>query len=318
MDYDYTRYKNCKLYINKGKSNLVNIGNTCYFNAAVSSLSNCMGLTHYMLSTDFPTTNVFTRCYINLLIAIYEKNQTISPKSFYKNLSSKFEKNKQHDSYECMMTILDLLHSSLREKRLLSCLAKENTHLSNAVKEFNLHFKESYSIVTELFFGQYIQQVQCDCNLNSHSYTPFLGINLAITIETKSIERLLSNYFKSQIIEKNCEKCKTETNHTIKNRIIKFPKYLILTFKRFDNSSRKINTMVEYSDILNLTRYSVDNSRYLYGLKSVINHIGTTNRGHYNTFNKIGEKWIVIDNDTTNYIDDYVSANAYVLLYELI
>ena len=71
-----------------GLSGLVNLGNTCYMNAAIQCLSNTEELTHYFLSKSFVTdfnkekkTNRLAKEWYKLLNGLHEENCIVSPKT---------------------------------------------------------------------------------------------------------------------------------------------------------------------------------------------------------------------------------------------
>jgi ubiquitin C-terminal hydrolase len=339
MNYDYKSYASKKFYNKKGLSNCKNLGNTCYLNSTLSVLGNCLGLTHYFVSSEFTKIMddvsmskreyVFLNQYINVLIGLYTKNQTIAPRTLYNNLSvflPGIKRGYQNDSYECMVGILNLLHISLSKKIDFGPPdTKIHKHVLESRKELYKNFKDGYSIINELFFGQYIQKVKCtECKTLSFTYQQFMGINLPIIkIEgiIPSIYDLMNAYFKSQVVNKPCEKCSKNTDHSLNFRIIKLPKYLIITFKRFDNKLNKIVTTVPFSSCLEMSDYtSLLDSSVEYSLSSVVNHSGNFSGGHYYNFNRtFNGEWVCVNDDKTTKIQnlDVCTNNAYILIYEL-
>lgn len=342
MNYDYKTYAGIHFYKEKCKSNIVNLGNSCYLNVSLSCISNCLGLTHYFLSNEFKKSIgpasmerkefIFLKNYIGVLSGLFEKNQTISPKTLHHNISiflPNLKKGHQNDAYECIIGILDLLHISLGKKIDYGPVDTKIHHRILASKKvYYEHFKDEFSIINDLFFGQFTQKVKCmDCGKCSFTYQPFIGLNLAIPQNTGSkiitIYDLLLEYFKKQIVKKNCEVCVKDTNHSLKTRIIKLPVYLIIHLKRFDNNTRKLETYVPFESELEMSNYSVllDSKSTQYNLSSVVNHQGnSTETGHYYNYNRTFDgEWVMTDDDKTEKIQsiDVCSKNAYILFYEL-
>jgi len=324
----------------KGYSGYRNMGNTCYFNAALCAVGNCLELTNYFLSEDFKKDIgprnfersdefSFLMTYIKTLEVFYEENQVILPKSIYAKFIgiSRFSRNKQHDAYMCIISILDILNSALYRRIACAPPQVENAHkyITESREVFYTHFKESYSKMTDLFFGQYIQKITCCiCSCSSYSYQPFMGINLNVADkEIQTIYNILHSYFRNQTLEKMCnETCKRSTVHVIKTRIIKLPKYLIIHFKRFDNTNKKLNNTIAFASDLDVVDYThrTNSNPTGYELISVINHIGgDTGGGHYTTMNRTADgSWITINDEeiTATLPTDICTKNAYILFYE--
>jgi ubiquitin carboxyl-terminal hydrolase 8 len=227
-----------------------------------------------------------------------------------------------------MLGVLNLLNESLTFNVNYIEDEKIHKHLLDSKKVFHNHFKDNWSIITDMFFGQYIQKVKClECGKKNYTYQPFIGINLAIPVQkilVNTLPDLLSEYFKKQEVNKVCEdSCKKKTKHSLKTRIIKLPKYLIIHFKRFDNNLRKLETSIAFNSELELSDHMVllENSSVEYNLMSVINHYGSNiSSGHYSNFNRTFDgKWYNIDDDTTEEIESIsvCTKNAYMLIYEL-
>lgn len=342
MNYDYRTYANVHFYKGKGKSNMINLGNSCYLNASISCLSNCIGLTHYFLSNEFSKSigplsmerneYTFLMNYLGVLAGLYEKNQTISPKTLHHNISiflPELKKGQQNDAYECIIGILDLLHISLGKSINYGPEdTKIHRHILDSKKVYYEHFKDEFSIINDLFFGQFMQKVKCiDCGKCSFTYQPFIGLNLSVPENNESkiftIYDLLMEYFKKQIVKKKCDVCMKDTEHSLKSRIIKLPVYLIIHLKRFDNAANKLQQVIPFESELEMSEFSVllDSKSNQYSLSSVVNHDGSgINKGHYYNFNRTFDgEWLMINDDKTEKIEavDVCSKNAYILFYEL-
>ena len=69
MLYDYSSYLNNSLYKNKGLTNFVNLGNSCYFNAVMSSLINCLGLTDFLIKNKLIKRSSYTKLIKNYVLS---------------------------------------------------------------------------------------------------------------------------------------------------------------------------------------------------------------------------------------------------------
>jgi uncharacterized UBP type Zn finger protein len=140
-----------------------------------------------------------------------------------------------------------------------------------------------------------------------------------------SLNSLLDSFFKSELVEYICGKCKhpeAQFHHVISSP----PKTLFLHLKRFEmyNSVSKNCSAVEIPLTLSLNRFALDPNDGSYILTGIVSHLGTSlHKGHY-VFSKRDPS----NNLWTQYNDAVVTKNlmdqnelrkkdAYILLYEL-
>lgn len=329
-----------EIFQKKGQSGLVNLGNSCYFNAVLCSLSNCYGLSTFFLKNKYlkiigPANREkkefsFLMSYIKTLVGLFEKNQIISPKTLY-NIScqlSGMKKFTQQDAHECLLSILNIIHiassNSLTSYHIGPVDTKIHEKLLNSKKAWITDFKDDYSIINHLFFGQYIQKLRCNtCEHTTYKYEPFIDLGLSINEKFCTLYDLMDDYFKKQKVNFVCEgNCKRTVSFTKRVKIIKLPKYIIIHLKRFTNKLKKIDTTVAFSSEIDMSKYSVvlENSSVDYELISVINHSGTLESGHYSTFNRTYDGiWVHLDDNKVNKVDpkEICTNKAYILIYEL-
>ena len=113
----------------------------------------------------------------------------------------------------------------------------------------------------------------------SEAFDPFSNISLEIPIgENINIYDCFDNYTKSESIDFKQNEDDTK-KYNKKILIWRFPKHLIIVFKRFDNDGNKINSLIDYPiENLNLNKYCVgyDKKESIYDLYAVSNHSGGT------------------------------------------
>jgi len=135
------------------------------------------------------------------------------------------------------------------------------------------------------------------------------------TKNCKNLNDCFALFEKPEIIDCDhsweCENCKEKSNPIRKTKIYYLPKYLIICLKRFDNKLRKISNEIGFS--INDFIYK----RSIFNCISICNHFGhILGGGHYTAYCRRNEKWFEFDDEDTNEIENPVSKNAYILIYE--
>ena len=351
IDYEYDFHKNHELilskvnYKNKGLTGVVNLGNTCFMNSIIACLSNTLKLTDYFLSNEYKKddpeyTNKrkqeFTvlTSYINLLINIWETNQVLKPKSFVENMSKlipKYGKFQQQDSHEFLMYTLDILHKALSYEIDVEIKGEEKNEYDTLVKKsletWKVFYEKNYSYINEIFNGMFHNRIECsNCKVTDNIFEPFNSISLDVPIAPSvDINECLENYFlKSEKIETwKCEKC-NEQGCEKSCKFWSVPNYVIIHLKRFTNTGKKIDTLVNFpKEDLDLTNYISPNKQnqnnYIYSLYSINYHSGSMNGGHYwSSCKNLNDNWhIYNDGHVSKFTSDeeISEKNAYILFY---
>lgn len=329
----------------KGLSGLVNIGNSCYINSVIQSLSNTTDLTQYFLNDSYlehlknkSIEYKFTHQWVRLLNGLWEENCTVSPNSFLKSLifickekklDLTFSGFQQNDFQEFLVFFLDTLHKSLNYNIQVEIKGSIKTDIDKiayeAAKSWKSFFKNDYSIIVELFYGQFTTEIKdIDKKKISINYQPFSFLLLPVPKKNEiSIQECLDLYFKEELLINNNFK---DDNDIIYKDIIKqtkiweFPKILIICLNRFDNQNIKINTNVLFEKKLNLRKYSVLNKKVQYKLYSICNHYGITSGGHYTCICCKNDIWYEFNDSKVVKIEEknVFTKNAYCLFYEIV
>ena len=247
----------------KGVIGLKNIGNTCYLNTSIQCLSNLTLLTEYFLSnkyindlnnrcneTDGIKTNdiMISKEYAKLIKAMWTSNCSIEPRSFHELIQksdNKFEGFEQQDSQELLVLILDNLHEGLKYDVEITYSGKVENILDKlvieSIKRWKVDLNNKYSIIAELFFGQFINKViSLESNKEKDEIISkrFEVFNmLIIPIEGNTLYESLSKHFEKEILESPFynEKTKKYIKCSREIKLMRIPKYLIIILKRYKN-----------------------------------------------------------------------------------
>lgn len=261
------------------RSGLRNLGNTCFMNAVLQSLSNIeefcgyikrlpsledqvykMRKCHYAKRTKNGEDVLLVEELRKTLIALWQGTKTaISPDSLFSviwQVVPRFRGYQQQDAHEFMRYLLDRLHTEL-----LTLLPYQNDN-----SPF-IGTKGKSTIVTAIFGGLLQNEVNClICNMESKKHDPFLDLSLDIPIQycskaLKSKESegrckltdCLSSFTDIEELEESelymCSNCKKKQRSTKKFWIRRLPNVLCLHLKRFRWNSvfrSKIETFVEF------------------------------------------------------------------------
>lgn len=344
-----------------GKVGLINRGNTCFFNASIQILSNIQPLTEYFLKNDYETDLgnrlnnekqmkeinkvniekiILAKEYAKLIKVLWNTEiKSIEPRTLHTCLQKyepTFQGLQQQDAQECLSYILDSLHEGLHYGITLEASGTIENDLDKlmveSIKKWSDEVSKKYSIITDLFFGQfYIQTISNDPSYKQNEvvsikYELFNILNIQVVGIT--LYDCLNNFFSKEKIDTpvvldNNEKILASR----KFNIIKVPQYVIIVLKRFSsmNYLSKINNIITFPiDDLDLSEYCIGYEKYYskLSLKSVILHSGSLNGGHYYAYCKhIDGQWYEYNDSSCTKIDIEASKNTlfrngYILVYE--
>ena len=186
--------------INKGRTGLYNIGNTCFMNSGLQCLSNCYELTKYFL-LDFYEDDInpnnklgsggkIAIIYRKLLEELWKGDENaINPsyfKSVFAHFVNKFSGYAQQDSNEFLIYLLDRIHEDL------NCITKKpyieieekginETDEDASKRWWEKHLLRENSIIVDLFHGQFKSTIYCNyCKRISVSFDSYMFLSLPI------------------------------------------------------------------------------------------------------------------------------------------
>jgi ubiquitin carboxyl-terminal hydrolase 8 len=317
---------------------LTNFGNTCWLNAAIQCLLKTIPLSNYINNEYSNKINntLLASEWLKLLNGIKDENCIITPLSLFKSIiisSNKngymFNFNRQNDVQEFLLFFIDSLHEEVKKKVNITISGKIMNPLDkmafDAMKEWKQYFKNNYSQIIEIFYGQLVSKIKVvDEEIYSYTYSPVCFFSLPMSEKTKpSIYDCFDIFTKKQLLDGD-NKWKNDEDGKYydieKNLLVwKFPNILIIQLKRFNNNGQKINTFIDIPYNLDLQKYCVgyDKKNSLFSLYAVCNHIGSMNSGHYYSYCKHNNNWYNFDDNSVRKIDaeDIITNNAYCLFF---
>ena len=186
---------------NAGLRGLYNLGNTCFMNSAIQSLSHCVDLTEYFLNQKFQselnTTNPLgmkgqlAKAYARVLFQLWNGDKSaVSPhelKYIMAKFNGMFSGYQQHDSQEFLGFLLDGLHEDLN--RIINKPFVENKEYTGkdekkfAQESWNAYKQRNDSVIVDKFHGQCKSTLVCpECKHVSVTFDPMAYLALPIPI----------------------------------------------------------------------------------------------------------------------------------------
>jgi ubiquitin carboxyl-terminal hydrolase 8 len=340
-----TMYNNDFFY-KKGLCGLINLGNTCFMNSIIQCLSSNHEFCKLFITNDFKeylnTNNsdyMLIEQWVMLIRKIYNRNSTIKPQDFYNTfLMISNDKNiyifnnfNQNDSQEFLQFFIETIHNGLSRNVIMNITGEAENDLDRmAIKAFESwkkYFKNDFSIIIEMFYGQFISNIKCndDDIFSSNTYEPFSNISLEIPKydnKTINIYDCFDKFTEIENLDEFKQNDEDNQSYTKKLNIWNTPNYLVIFFKRFDTNNSKILDLIEFPiNGLDLNKYvtGYDKDNNIFDLHAISNHSGSSDGGHYWAYTKNADGlWYKYDDDCVTHqdIEQLITPNAYCLFYK--
>jgi ubiquitin C-terminal hydrolase len=276
-----------------GIKGLNNIGNTCYLNSGLQMLLQnedlCQLIIHYKNNSEQLT------ILANFITNYYNINNTIplTPtliKKLVEDKKSLFIGNKQHDSAEFIVYLLDLINDDITDK-----------------------LDTIYGIVSQTTIKCKLASCLNTSTINEKNYY----LILSIKPEYKTLDDCYRGYKIHEKLENDnmyfCEKCNKKRIASKKINITSWPTHLIIWLKRFDNINGKLKKIDYLIDIPTEWRHN-------YMICGAVFHSGNLNGGHYIYLLQKNNIWYMCDDSFISIIkDDQINSylnKAYLLYYK--
>lgn len=322
---------------------LINLGNTCFFNAAVQCLVRIQPLTAFMLSPQFDAQlnprnpkgsgGKIAHAYREFCMDLCNGGLNVrNPRALRSAIVAKFKQFAnygQHDSQELLGALLDGLHEDFNQ----SSAAKGRLPPSptrNSDDSWTFHISKNASPILNMFHGELFSAIDCPLCGNSEKITdPFVFLSLSIPnklVGSVKLSTCLKSFSSTDTLDsKNkwkCSKCKRMVQAHKRMGVQRCAPILLIHFKRFSGHnyySTKIDTCVEYEDIID-TRDFAETGTGRYKLIAAVFHSGSLGGGHYTAaaYDLPSKSWYYFNDSIASPIDpaNAHSSRAYVLFYQ--
>uniref|UniRef100_A0A3B5B179 Ubiquitin carboxyl-terminal hydrolase n=1 Tax=Stegastes partitus TaxID=144197 RepID=A0A3B5B179_9TELE len=321
-----------------GATGLRNLGNTCFMNAILQSLSNIEQFSCYF--KELPAVALRSgktagrRMYHtrsqgdNSVLIFMSANSTVS---YYGNVIQSCvcvrRGYQQQDAHEFMRYLLDHLHRELQYSRNgASHPVSPQDGVRLPTTEGKCCINGTASVVTSIFGGLLQNEVNClICGTESRKFDPFLDLSLDIPSQFRqkrskdqepgpvcTLRDCLRSFTDLEELDETelyyCHKCKKRQKSTKKFWIQKLPKVLCLHLKRFHWTAflrNKVDTYVEFPlRGLDMRGYLLEPENSLpgsclYDLAAVVVHHGSgVGSGHYTAYGSHEGRWYHFNDST--------------------
>lgn len=340
--------KDLKAYENQGLTGLCNLGNTCYINSVLQCLSHIHELNEYIhvnidnlkVEEQDDVNVTFINEWKKLYDLMWKKNVTISPNRFIKVIQiiatkknrDLFSGYEQNDVTEFMYFILECFHEGMKntDHDLFNLITIHNKQLGD--NKFNKYFQGKYekdfSIIDALFTTQYVNEFysvqgkKLSMNYESNNVldVPLVSTNLIECLDNIFIDESFNEENGNQYYD---DDSKSYIDAIKRHKILKPPKILIVSLKRWNNNLRKNQRIIHFEDELDIEPYLSDRTKdqvySTYDLFGIINHSGNIFGGHYHAFcRNENKKWYCFnDTNVTELKPNQIKTNKnYVLFYK--
>ena len=328
----------------EGLTGLENLGNTCFMNSTMQCLSHTYELNEflnagtYMKRLNKKADSIILYEWDKLRKMMWSEDCIISPGGFFSqmrkvaNLKDRvlFTGYAQNDLTEFLNFIIDCFHEAIKREVEMDITGDAETERDKlAVSCYNMYirmYSKEYSEILNLFYGIHVSKLEfTNGDYQSSSPEPFFNISLPIPDkENVTLYDCFDKYTEKEVMDGDNKVTNEKTNEkedcTKQLLFFSLPQILIVILKRFNNNSRRKNTLVDIPLAnLDLNKYVVGyedkNTRYdLYG---ICNHMGTHLGGHYTAYIKVNnKKWYHFnDKSVSEFKGNLISKNSYCLFY---
>jgi ubiquitin C-terminal hydrolase len=287
---------------------LMNLGNTCFINAAIQCLVRIPEL-NQLLDTISNSKHLFLNEYNDLRKLMLQGHGNVHPQRFiqvihYVAKEKKMNFTGQQDLPDFLLFMITALHDSLSFSATINFPSSDNIIEQKCQHMLKETYSKDFSPLIPMFYGVYISRVHTTLKPE-----PFFSWDLPIPEKATTLVDCMNEFTKIETVDWYNEETKIQGPVEKQISICKLPVLLFITLKRF-NHLKKNTSMIQVPLVLVL--------QHNYELIWVGNHQGSLMGGHYTCCAK-QQQWLYIDdNDITTISEDKViTRDAYCLLFRI-
>lgn len=298
-------------YNNRGLTGLCNLGNTCFMNSFLQCLSHTYEFNDFLKETtfwqerlnDIPEGLILWE-WDKLRTLMWSENCVVEPKGFLQAVHKVamikgrmlFTGFAQNDITEFLQFSIECFHKAIHRSVDMNINGNIENKTDKIAKKcyemMKMMYKEDYSEILKYFYGISVSQITSESG-RYKNITPEPFCNLCIEMNNcNTLYDCLKLYTNDEPLDDKIvinDETK-EKEHAVKNiSFWSLPDILIITLKRFTNSNRKNQKLIDFEvndfDLSDLV-VGYDKNSYVYDLFGVCNHFGGTSGGHYTSFVK--------------------------------
>jgi ubiquitin C-terminal hydrolase len=283
---------------------LENLGNTCYFNAALQCMLQVPQLSNYMIMKKIQTPCECTLEYQKLVKSMWlQRSSCENPLRFFtlfKNLYKQFDNREQQDSHEMIMCLLDVLDTSIRPFKPVKFPGEEKDH----------------SLIKEIFYGQCIQETISTAGKTKRIEDT--SCIMAVLKHDTTLDKCLDDYTKWIFLD-NYKDDDGKFHHVTTTRTLFWymPYVLIVSFKMYTGKFR-ITLPQEFDASRLVHPDSPPGQHTRYSLFATCTHHGSTRGGHYIAYTKHHGQWYSKDDGCVSKCTFPESEYHYIAFYKCI
>ena len=265
----------------KTMKGLNNLGNTCYFNSCLQCLLHTPALSNYFIRYPYTGDCEFTREYSNIVKQFWTPGEklldTKNILKIFKNFCKDFDNSDEHDSQECLLSIIDILHKGTKNIRL--------SHTNDPSNE--IWDKKSNSLIKPLFYGQ-VEKTVVYPEGKSKTFENFSNFLLFPSKNEMTLGQIIKDYFKDVVLSDYVDdNGKVHSCSVLQTSTTRVPPICVFCFNMY---IRKVRVTIPEQIIINGVKYK---------LFALCEHMGTMMGGHYRAFVHVGGKWWLKDDDVS-------------------